>query len=272
MKGKTIAITRSEADAAEFVELATASGATPVTLSTIELVGKGDHIVDEFLASIQEYDPDYVVFMSSKAARLLFDAARRQSKYDQLRLAVANCTVVAVGPKTRDALGEQGIRVAHMPDRYSSVGIGEVMTRLHAAGRRVLVPRSGASTPFLKQLLSKIGVHVREINLYDVRASQETAQWDGFREALSGGRVDGMIFTSASSVRAFREIMAAALPRADLPGLLKDTQVVSIGPFTAEELEKLGIRHMVSGVHTVPGAFEEMRGALGCGAARQKEI
>ena len=35
-----------------------------------------------------------------------------------------------------------------------------------AVGKKVIVPRSGASTPFLKELLSKIGINVLEIHLY----------------------------------------------------------------------------------------------------------
>ena len=35
-----------------------------------------------------------------------------------------------------------------MPTRYSSVGVGEVFTKLNAVGKKVIVPRSGASTPF----------------------------------------------------------------------------------------------------------------------------
>ena len=56
----------------------------------------------------------------------------------------------------------------HQPTTYSSVGVGEEFTKLNAVGKKVIVPRSGASTPFLKELLSKIGIDVLEIHLYDV--------------------------------------------------------------------------------------------------------
>ena len=79
LQGKTIAITRSEEDSEEFVELVSNEKATPVPLPTIELVSKGEKIVDEFLESIKQDDPDYSVFMSSKAVKLLFDLARKIS-------------------------------------------------------------------------------------------------------------------------------------------------------------------------------------------------
>src|SRR3990167_348050 len=101
LQGKTIAITRSEEDSEEFVELVSKENANPIPLPTIELVSKGEKIVSEFLESIQQYDPDYSVFMSSKAVKLLFDSSKKISMYEKLQLAVANTIVLAVGPKTK---------------------------------------------------------------------------------------------------------------------------------------------------------------------------
>lgn len=259
MEGKTIAITRSEEDSEEFVELVSNEKATPIPLPTIELVSKGEKIVDEFLESIKQDDPDYSVFMSSKAVKLLFDSAKKISMYEKLQLAVANTIVIAVGPKTKTALETEGIKVAHMPDRYSSVGIGEVFTRLNAVGKKVVVPRSGASTPFLKNLLEKIGLVVKEIHLYDVCAFRDTSQWNNFRKLFSENKVDGIVFTSASSVRAFFEIMKKDYNDSTLLNNLQKTKIVSIGPFTAEELNKSHVNNTVADVHTVPGAFQTIK-------------
>ena len=56
--GKTIAITRSKDDAEEFIELVTKENSKPITLPTIELVSKGEKIVDEFLETIERANPD----------------------------------------------------------------------------------------------------------------------------------------------------------------------------------------------------------------------
>ncbi|MBM3896595.1 MAG: uroporphyrinogen-III synthase [Thaumarchaeota archaeon] len=259
IEGKTIAITRSEEDAEEFVQLLSKEKARPITLPTIELVSKGEKIVHEFLDTIQNYDPDYSVFMSSKAVKLLFDEAKKISLYEKLQLAVANTIVIAVGPKTKTALEEEGIKVAYMPNRYSSVGVGEVISRLNAVGKKVIVPRSGASTPFLKNLLEKIGLEVKEIYLYDVCAFNDTTQWNEFRELFSKNSIDGIIFTSASSVQAFFEIMTKDYDQKTLLTNLKKLKVVSIGPFTAEELKKFQVENIVAPVHTVSGAFETIK-------------
>lgn len=259
IEGKTIAITRSEEDSEEFVDLVSKENAKPITLPTIELISKGEKIVDDFLKTVHQDDPDYSVFMSSKAVKLLFDSAKKISMYEKLQLVVANTIVIAVGPKTKSALESEGIKVAYMPNRYSSVGIGEVFTRLNAVGKKVIVPRSGASTPFLKTLLEKIGIVVKEIYLYDVCAFRDTSKWNDFRQLFSQNKIDGIIFTSASSVRAFFEIMKKDYDEKTLQTNLQQTKIVSIGPFTAEELNKLDVKNIVSEIHTVPGAFQTIK-------------
>lgn len=262
LEGKTIAITRSSNDATEFIELAQKNHATPITLPTIELVSKGEKIVDEFLDSIAKYDPDYSVFMSSKAVKLLFDTAKQAGKLDKLQLAVANTMVMSVGPKTTLALEHEGIKVNYQPTTFSSVGVGEEFTKIHAVGKKVIVPRSGASTPFLKELLNKIGIDVLEIHLYDVCAFKDTTQWNEFRKLFSQGKIDGIIFTSASSVRGFFEIMSKDYDESKLIESLKKTHVIAIGPFTSDELKKFKIKNIISEVHTVSGSFETLKMTL----------
>ena len=262
LDGKTIAITRAKDDASEFISLAEKNKATPISLPTIELISKGEKIVDEFLDSVTKYDPDYSVFMSSKAVKLLFDTAKNVGKLKQLQLAVANTIVMSVGPKTTIALESEGIKVNHQPTIYSSVGVGEEFTQIHAVGKKVIVPRSGASTPFLKELLNKIGIDVLEIHLYDVCAFRDTTQWNGFRELFSQNKIDGIVFTSASSVRGFFEIMSKDYEMCTLLVHLEKLSVVAIGPFTSDELKKFKVKNTVAEVHTVSGAFDAMKVSL----------
>jgi uroporphyrinogen-III synthase len=262
LDGKTIAITRSKDDASEFISLSKQNNATPIPLPTIELVSKGEKIVDEFLESIEKYNPDYSVFMSSKAVKLLFDIAKNVGKLEKLQLAVANTTVMSVGPKTTIALESEGIKVNHQPTIFSSVGVGEEFTKIHAVGKKVIVPRSGASTPFLKELLNKIGIDVLEIHLYDVCAFRDTTQWNEFRELFSQNKVDGIVFTSVSSVRGFFEIMLKDYEKPKLIENLEKILVVAIGPFTADELKIFNVKNTVSEVHTVLGSFDTLKETL----------
>ncbi len=262
LDGKTIAITRSKDDAAEFISLVEQNKATPIPLPTIELVSKGEKIVDEFLNSVEQNNPDYTVFLSSKAVKLLFDTAKNVSKFEKLQLTVANTIVMSVGPKTTATLETYGIKVNHEPEKHSSVGVGEEFSQIHAVGKKVIIPRSGASNSFLKELLNKIGIDVIEIHLYDVCAFRDTTQWNEFRDLFSQNKVDGVIFTSASSVRGFFEIMSKDYDKSNLLDSLSKISLVSIGPFTSEELKKFDVSYTVADIHTVAGAFDTMKTSL----------
>jgi len=262
LDGKTIAITRSQDDASEFITLAEQNKATPIALPTIELVGKGEKIVDEFLTSVKQNNPDYTLFLSSKAVKLLFDTAKSIEKFDELQLAVANSIVMSVGPKTTASLESYGIKVNHEPENHSSIGVGEEFSQINAVGKKVIIPRSGAANSFLKELLDKIGINIVEVFLYDVCAFSDLTQWNGFRELFSQGKINGIIFTSASSVRGFFEIMLKDYEKSALESNLSKVSLVSIGPFTSEELKKFDVSYVVSDIHTVSGAFDTLKNIL----------
>ena len=71
-----------------------------------------------------------------------------------------------------------------------------------------------------------------------------------------------LFFTSASSVRAFFEIMSKDYDEKTLLEKLQKTNVGEIGPFTADELKKFEVQNTISEVHTVPGAFDTIKAVL----------
>ena len=55
------------------------------------------------------------------------------------------------------------------------------------------------------------------------------------------------------------EIMKKDYDESSLLNNLKKTKIVSIGPFTSEELNKLNVNNTVADVHTVSGAFQTIK-------------
>ena len=43
-----------------------------------------------------------------------------------------------------------------------------------------------------------------------------------------------------------------------LVDLLQKTIVISIGPFTADELKKLNVKNVIANVHTISGSFDAL--------------
>jgi uroporphyrinogen-III synthase len=253
LKGKTLAITRSERDAEEFSRLVAAEGGKAIALPTIEIVPAGPQAAREFLDKLHDKKHDYCAFMSSQAVSVLFELASKS----EIISALESTAVIAVGPKTRQSLEERGISVRLMPEKFSSAGLVELLLLSGAkpAGKKIIIPRSGAANEFATEALTKIGMQVDEVSLYSVRTCAPSSAWGEFSALLLQKKVDAVIFTSASSVGSFFEIMAKISP--GHPRLDSVTRVVSIGPFTSKELRGRGIiKCFEVKEHTVKGALE----------------
>lgn len=259
--GKTIVITRNKKESNEFISSMLNKNAIPFSLPTIKIIKK-DQIVEKFISAIKKYDPDFSIFMSATAVKLLFSEAKNISKYNQLQLAIANTIVVAVGPKTKFALENENIKVFLVPDKYSSVGLGEIFTKLDASGKKVIIPRSSASNQFLSILLSKIGLCVKESYIYDIIPFHDIKIWTKFYNLFKQDKIHGIIFTSSSSVRSFFEILQMYCSDKIIKSKLKTIKIVAIGPTTSNELNKFNVTNTLSKYYTISGAIETMYDVL----------
>ncbi|HEY3095032.1 MAG TPA: uroporphyrinogen-III synthase [Nitrososphaera sp.] len=252
LKNKVLAITRNEYNAREFSQLVSQDGGRAIALPTIELVPEGPKAAKEFLEKLQKEKHDYCAFMSSKAVNIMFDSAGREAA-----LALKSTVVIAVGPKTKQALQENGVEVRLMPDSFSSEGLVDLLLTMEPKGKRIIIPRSGVANEFATKVLADIGMQVDEIPLYTVRTCAVSFVWKEFSDLLWQKRVDAVVFTSSSSVNSFFEILGkvstGSLQLATL------TKVVSIGPFTTKELKKRKIKCFEAKEHTIRGAFELAR-------------
>ena len=249
LKNKTLAITRSEQDAKEFLQLVRAQGGWAIALPVIEIVPRGPEVVDDFLDKLRKKKHYYCAFMSQQAVNILFDLGR-----DKILPLLKSTNVIAVGPKTKQSLEERGIKVGLMLEKFSSFGLVELMSGVGPCGKKIIIPRSAAASDFATQALIRLGMDVDEILLYTVRTRAIEPIWKEFCDLLSKKRVDVVIFTSASNVNSFFEIME----KLSKDGLQLDnvTKVVSIGPFTTKALRDRGVRCFEAEEHTVRGTLQ----------------
>lgn len=251
LKDKVLAITRNERDAQEFMELVAAEGGRALALPTIEIVPNGREAAEEFLDRLRKGRHDYCAFMSSQAVNVLFELADA----DSIVRALKSTAVVAVGPKTRQSLEQRGVAVNMMPYKFSSEGLAELLSKAEPAGKKIIIPRSGAANEFAANALKELGMQVDEVLLYTVKTAKPGPVWEVFSRLLAQKKVAAIVFTSASSVESFFEI--AGNLRLDAL-----TEVVSIGPFTSEELKSRKVKCREAQEHTVKGAFELAREIL----------
>ena len=249
LKDKVLAITRSERDAKEFLQLVREQGGRAIALPAIEIVPKGPEVVEQFIDKLRKKKHYYCAFMSQQAVNILFNLAR-----DKIAPVLKSTTVIAVGPKTKQSLEEHGIKVGLVLEKFSSFGLIDLLSRIEPAGKKIIIPRSGAANNFSTDALIRLGMDVDEILLYTVRTRAVEPIWKEFCDLLLQKRVDAIIFTSASNVNSFFEIM----DRMSKDELQLDsiTKVVSIGPFTSKVLRDRGIEYFEAEEHTVRGALQ----------------
>ena len=252
LKNKILAITRSDRDAKEFLQLVKEQGGTAIALPTIEIVPKDPQVAEEFLDKLRKKKHHYCAFMSQQAVSVLFDLA-----YDKVAPVLKSTKVIAVGPKTKQSLEERGIEVRMVLKKFSSVGLVDLLSEIEPAGKKIIIPRSGAANEFARETLIRLGMDVDEVLLYTVRTRVIEPIWKEFSGLLLKKSVDAVIFTSASNVNSFFEIMDT-MSKAELH-LNTLTKVVSIGPFTNKALRDRGIECFEAEEHTVRGALQIAR-------------
>ena len=229
-------VTRPASQAGELVDLLAAHGIGSIAVPTVETVPARDNRpLDAALRSLGEVS--WLVITSLNGARAVLE-----------RLAATDAAwpssgtrLAAVGPATALALQAGGLHVDHVPSQYRIAEIAEGLGDVH--GQRLVLARADAATPELRDALRRRGALVDEVVAYRT-VEGPAASRDALRTAL-GRSLDGITFTSGSTVRGLRALIspldqrrATALP------------AFCIGPVTAEAARNAGF-----GVAVVPSEY-----------------
>ena len=195
-----------------------ALGAEVIAAPCIELHERGD---TASLTGALEEKHDWAVFTSpagvQAAVRALFRAGR------DLR-ALYGMKFACIGSATAEALASCGISADLVPEAYDSEHLADALCREMQGGGAALLLRAAEGSRILPEKLKNSGIRVTDVPLYDtVRCC---AKADELRERIRNRALDGVTFTSASTVHSFAE----AVGRENLRGLA----ALCIGPVTAE--------------------------------------
>jgi hydroxymethylbilane synthase len=135
-----------------------------------------------------------------------------------------------IGRSTQEALQKYNIKAAIMPQEETAQGLLKAMAQpMDLKGKRILFPRSSLPNPFLKDALSAYGAIVEEIIIY---GNAKPAKKD-----LPSAGIDGVIFTSPSTVRNFLT---------DYGTIPLSWQIMAKGPMTLKTLQEAGYHHAAS--------------------------
>ena len=128
LKGKTIALTRPIGQAEEAGKQISDMGGVPYYIPAIEIKGLSNFApVEKFITELRAGQVDFVILMSTNGVKYLFEAAETLKQTSQLKEGLGRVFLIAVGPRTAEALEECHVRVDMVPTRYSSEGLIECL-------------------------------------------------------------------------------------------------------------------------------------------------
>lgn len=250
---KVMAIMRPAGYLAKSVKLANSMGFKAITAPMIDVVDKTDANFKGFYERIMDGAVDYVIFTSANGVEFTFLKLNSTDEFiDQLN----QTRVVAIGPKTKDALLKNGISVSLMPDSYSSVGLVEMLSGIEAGieGSVIEIARSSHGAPELVKGLLEKGAKVHEIQVYEIIRPRDERHEKLMKEALAG-KIDVFAFTSSMMVRNFMAIAEDMRIKDEIIRIMNEKTVAAIGKPTSETLSGFGVR---VGIMPERYTFEEL--------------
>ncbi len=237
---RTIAVTRSPAQAGELSNLLCAMGAVPLELPVIEIKPTADHApLLHTLAQIGSYS--WLVFTSANGVRVFWNMLAANGLDSRI---LGPVSIAAIGPGTAAALQECCIIPDFVPDIYVAeelaCGLRERISSSPSgkAPKPVLILRGNLYRPALENVLRAAGIQVETLSLYDTILPSEAVYRAGLQNmnsALKNQKLDAVTFCSASAVDNFFKLTP--------PEAFRDKNIcfACIGPITAECLKKYGL-------------------------------
>ncbi|MDR0470950.1 MAG: uroporphyrinogen-III synthase [Nitrososphaerota archaeon] len=252
LKGRIVAITRPIGQTEEAGELIRAKGGVPYYIPAIEIkpLNNPDPL-KKFITELQAGTVDYVALMSTNGVKHLLSATEDIKQTPQLYEGLKNTCVIAVGPKTAEALQEKNIRVDMIPQKYSSEGLLETLSNTDLKNKTFRIPRTSNASPTLTETLQAMGANVEEIYVYESGLPLDEAVKTKFYQDLTEGHINALLFGSGLSAKNIFKMLTEKTTMDQLRQIITEKVViVAIGPTTAQALKELNIT-----VNVVPNDY-----------------
>jgi uroporphyrinogen-III synthase len=206
--------------------------------------------LDSSLGSIATYD--WLILTSVNGVAALFERmAKKKIEIAEL----AHLKIAAIGPATKKAIEEQGLRVVVTPKKYVAESVVAALRR-QVKGKRVLLVRAKIARDVIPRELRKAGAKVDVVEAYETVAPKSSGKL--LRELLAHKILTphAITFTSSSTVKNFVGLLGLRGARAALKKRPRHqgVQTASIGPVTSATLRNFGLPVDIEAKeYTIPG-------------------
>lgn len=262
LRGRRVAIT-GERRAVEQAALVRALGGEPLVCPTARVAWEDDPQAPRRWVEAVLEGLDDAIFMTGMGTEPLLAEAERRGQLDAAVKRLLAARVVARGSKALPVLRRAGIRVDVRPQPATTTGV------LHALGgdlrgRRVVAQLAGPEPAPLVDGLRAAGADVVAVSPYRYPAQAVVGAADALVDAILGGDVEVVTFTSAPAVEG---LVAASVARGAWPGVRRQLNrivVAAVGPVTADSLAAHAVAVRVQPIDPHMGPLmREVAAALG---------
>ena len=228
-----IAITRLEEKSGGTRELFSKYGHDAILVPTMKTeIPDNPASLDELCRKVASGKVDFLIFSSTMGVRYFFE---------QCGNVPDTTTIIAVGPRTQEAVVDKGLNCENIPSFSSDHFASHLGSRI--MGRTVGIVRPDIPNPNLLESLTASGARVQEGVAYRL-----VPTGNDLRQILP--YVDAVIFTSGKSFK------LASVSAGDVAG----KTVIAIGPKTAGMMCDHGIVPDITGNGTLEGCLKALAG------------
>jgi len=242
LEGRVILVTRPRNQSADLVDMLRQRGAQPILAPAIRLTPAPAAVLDR----VETLQPVLNCFY------------RLDRRLDALGLTASALAahIGAIGPATAEALAERGVRPELVPKSYTTEALSHAMP---SGTGRVLLARADIAPEGLEATLEAKGWTALRVEAYRTVLSGHLPA--AAARAVTNGTVDGVTFTSASTVDGWVR----------MGGPLDGAAMVCIGPVTAARAEEMGMTVAAVGEpHTIEGLVAALERVLGPAPPREE--
>jgi len=208
--------------------------------------------LDSALKNLDRYE--WLILTSVNGVEAMWE---RLAKLRLNKKSLRHLKISAIGPATKKAIEERGVKVHVVPKEYVAESVVKSL-RKRVKGKRILLVRAKVARDVIPRELKKAGAQVDVFEAYEtvVPKSSRTRLRTALRRAKT--RPDVITFTSSSTVRNFVTLLGAGRRASKKrPEILEGITFASIGPVTSATLRELHLEVDVEAQqYTIPGLIE----------------
>ena len=248
-------------------------GATVIEIPFIEIRRpRSFRPLDTALRNLKDYD--WLILTSVNGVEALWE---RMAQLRIKKKALRRLRVAAIGPATKKAIEQGGIKVDVVPKEYVAESVVRSLRR-RVRGKRVLLVRAKVARDVIPRELRKAGAQVDVVEAYETVVPRSSRS--RLRSLLLNPvqRPHLITFTSSSTVRNFVELLADKRVRSKSRPLmrvsslrqrakdvrpekngLEGVRLASIGPVTSSTLRALGLPVDIEALEfNIPGLVQSI--------------